>query len=1343
MADYSSKAQIIVTVNGKQAEKMMNDLQKRAEILRKKMDEAAKIGDKGTVQKLSRELKQVERQINQIKGASQSVEEVLKRLDKASPRELKKTLSQLQKQLEGIEKGSDAWKTHMQKIKSVKDELSRLNSEMSRQQSGWDRMNNWLNNTQTFLLGVAAGITGLIMAGRKAVNAFAEMDEQLANTRKYTGMAADDVEKLNEAFKHMDTRTPREKLNELAQEAGRLGLNTLDSVKEYVEAADIINVALVDLGAGATQTIAKLTNIFGVQEMLGTKQSMLAVGSAVNVLSQNCTASKPYLVEFAQRMAGIGSQAGLTIPQILAFGAVLDANGQKVEMSATAIQKVIMNLANKNQEFAKTVGIDAEKLNETLKHSAKDGLLMFLEALQKMGQSVGFENATLTLAPAFKEMGLDAARVSQVLSTLAMHLDEVKWQMGEADKAFAQATSATKEYEIFNSTAQASIDKAKKRVTELAIELGEKLYPVMSHIYTSSGVFLRVLNQLVSFVIKYKTEIITVVSALVTYNAVLLISATRTKMVTTATLLWNSALKFMSGVVPALKLLFAGLANSIQYFTNGLRVNYAMQQRWQTAMAGMKLANWTGLIVAAAAAVFLLAKRFMEAKTTAEELAEARKKIEDQTAEETKSEISRLELLYAKTQDQTAAMDERLTAVKRMRELYPDYFKDLSDEAILAGQAADAYEKLKDNILETARARYRDSRIAELEGQINELQSQYDKQAKPFMQQSVNARLNAGNDQKKLESDPDYKLAEWSLKVLKEKYLDQIDELKREQESLATKNLAFEIANMKLKEESDNNDFGGIGDIDPEADSKTDSKAEDKFKEEKEWREKQEALARIAYATGKSDYIKYCKEMDEIAVQYQAALLAHEELTDLEKTKIYADYTEAMKKREERFHAESIEAESARYNEALAKLKQYFIDGKVSQKAYDDFTIEVEAEHQQNLINLYEEGSKERLQAEEKLRSMMVSATQKRIKESERLEKEYASVKAEFFGDNPQERKAKFDSALDALKVVYKREIQAAGDNAQEKLRIEEAFEQAKLALKKKYGLLAEAEERNALRSAVNSSVEWLNSDGGKAVLDSIQTISSGMSSIFSQLTDLVKSELEIQTAEIEKRYEKEVSRAEGNTYQIAQLEKQKEAEIAKAKNEANKKMYGMQVMQAIAQTAMGAINAYSSAAAVPIVGYILAPIAAAMAVAAGMAQVANIKKQQEASASAGYAEGGFTIDGDKYQPAGIVHAGEWVASQKLVKNPRVRPILNALEYSQRNNVEPMMSMEDVSMRLTAPTIVAHGGASSGGSNKLLEVVEKLNKRLDDPFYSITEMAGDHGAVKARNRYDRLMKNKG
>ena len=55
------------------------------------------------------------------------------------------------------------------------------------------------------------------------------------------------------------------------------------------------------------------------------------------------------------------------------------------------------------------------------------------------------------------------------------------------------------------------------------------------------------------------------------------------------------------------------------------------------------------------------------------------------------------------------------------------------------------------------------------------------------------------------------------------------------------------------------------------------------------------------------------------------------------------------------------------------------------------------------------------------------------------------------------------------------------------------------------------------------------------------------------------------------------------------------------------------------------------------------------MAVAAGMMQVAAIKKQQQASQAQGYAEGGFTRPGRVDEVAGVVHAGEWVASQRLL----------------------------------------------------------------------------------------------
>lgn len=1378
MANYNTTANVVLSVNGKQAQQMLSTLQREASNLEKKIVKAATAGDKATMRKLQRELSNTNRMITQLQGSAATADQVLRRLDKASPKELNKTLKTLQSQLSGIQRGTAVWDAHVAKIRAVKTELQKVNATLATQQSRWDRMNMWLNNAQTFIMGLAAAITGLVMAGRKAVNAFAEMEEELANTRKYTGLTEQKVLELNEAFKKMDTRTPREKLNELAQEAGRLGKNTLESVQGYVEAADIINVALVDLGEGATQTIAKLTNIFGVEELLGTKDAMLAVGSTVNVLSQNCTASKPYLVEFAQRMAGIGSQAGLTIPQILAFGAVLDANGQKVEMSATAIQKVIMNLANKNHEFAATLGMDAEKLNETLKHSAKDGLLMFLEALQNMGKDVGFENATMMLAPAFKEMGLDAARVSQVLSTLAMHLDEVKWQMGEADKAFREASSATKEYEIFNNTAQAAIDKAKKRVTELAIELGEKLYPIMKHIYTSSGIFLRVLNTIVSFLIEYRRVIVPLVAAIASYYATVAVAKV-------AQLTWNAVLLSGKTIASAFRYVVGLCDVAIIALTKGTK---AAGTAITFLNQSMKASPW-GLIISAVVAlgvgIYNLTQKFKQQRAEEEkarkEMEEYKKSLTDLSeaaAQSAANEMSRVEALYKTAIDEAKSKDERRKAAERLQKLYPDYFKNLSTEEIMVGKAKTQYNNLRDAIIEVARARAAAAKIEENEKELLTLEQQAPalKRKMEADQRAHDAAVADWNRAREQENNIAYtnstdaaagglvnvtpyanKVAStgetlnasrsaYNANITKQRQLNEANEYLRQKYNVSEAAIA---------------DAGGVGDVNiPDGGGGGGSTVvADRFAAEQQWREREEASARIAYATGKKDYLAYTAEMDRIAVEFYERQLLHTDLSEDERLQITAKWREAQMKQQQHADAallsQSVDAENERYNAQMAEVKQFYIDGQISKETYDQRIEEYEILHQQNLSKIYAEGSKERLQAEQQLQSLLIAQMQRRQRETEEHERKLASMKKEFFGDNPQERQAKYDADLALLQTVYDREIAAAGDNADEKLRIEEAFQQAKLALQKRYGLLAEEDERNRMQRAIADSVEWLNGDGGKAMQGAISTLTSGMGAIFSSLSSLIQAELEIETAAIEKRYDKEISAAEGNSYKVKKLEAQKEKEIAKAKNEANRKMFAMQVIQAVAQTAQNAISAYGSAAAIPVIGYILAPIAAGMAVAAGMIQIAAIKKQQQASEAQGYSAGGFTPDGRSDEPVGIVHAGEWVASQKLVKSPKTRPIIEALEYAQRTNTIGSLAAADVSRSITAPMLLAsqpqqsvqpnvivNVPAQTSPNTKIEQTLDRLNERLNEPFVTVATVTGDKGINKAQDDYERLLRNK-
>ena len=244
--------------------------------------------------------------------------------------------------------------------------------------------------------------------------------------------------------------------------------------------------------------------------------------------------------------------------------------------------------------------------------------------------------------------------------------------------------------------------------------------------------------------------------------------------------------------------------------------------------------------------------------------------------------------------------------------------------------------------------------------------------------------------------------------------------------------------------------------------------------------------------------------------------------------------------------------------------------------------------------------------------------------------------------------------------------------------------------------------------------------------------------------TDADDYSLEIETAAIEKRYEREVSMAEGNKYKTKQLEKQKQKEVAKVKDEANRKLFAMQVIQAVAQTATAALNAYSSAAAIPVVGYIIAPIAAAMAVAAGMMQVAAIRKQAQKSAAEGYSEGGFTRPGRVDEVAGVVHAGEWVASQKLLASPVARPLINALDYAQRTNTIGSLRGSDVSRSITAPATIANMQPQViiQENAELRETIKQLKERLDEPFVTVNTVTDDLGIKQAQDSYQRLMNNK-
>ena len=1353
MSDYSTNASVNLTINGQQAEQTLVNLKQAALNLTNEIAKAAAAGDKVTLKKLRRELNDTNRKIKEIESATMQVDAVMRRLDKATPRDLQKSLATLNKQLDYMERGSNAWNEQVKKIKLVKNEISKVNAELGKSQTMLERFNNTWQRWQTVAVGGVAALTGAVMAGKQAVQMYAEMDQEMASVRKYTGLTAEQVEHLNEEFKKIDTRSSREQLNQLAQEAGRLGKTSEKDVLGFVRAADQINVALDDLGEGATLQLSKLTNIFGDEERLGTEQSLLAVGSVINELSQNCTASAGYLSSFAQRLAGVGAQAGMTVPQIMAFGAVLDSQGQKVEMSATALSKLIMNLFKETETIATATGLNLNEFNAALQRSTNEGLLMLLRRLHELG---GMD----VLAPVFKDMGENGARASAVISALAGNIDMLIWEQEEANKAYEEATSVTKEFNVQNTTVQADLDKARKGFKEMAIQLGQELAPVMKHFVSSTSASMRVLLTMIKFVKENKVAITSLAAAIATYTVAVNLAAIKDKL-HTAYIVAKSAAMHLHKV--------AVLAASVAYNRmtgNVTRANAAMK----LLNATMKTNPWgllASLIVGATVALVGYIKKQREAVTTTNTLDSVRKTAAQNMVEET----NKINLLVAAANNEKLSLEERKKAVDKLNGIIPNYNAQL--DATTGKYQAN--KKALDDYLEALRYKYElegaKDKLAEIgrqKAELNIKKAEQNAEIAKLGEERATASTLAQNQQTTGSTVLDLLNQGGAMQASGYMVADIDEDIQTAKRNLAEtdkelqalleqeKIILGEYGEGLMKAEAEFKEI--VDDVDvvvptptvvptPEPESTTPT---NKFQAEDDWKEREEALNRIAYAKGEKDYDAYTKRMLAIQVEYHQKKLAHTDLVGNEQVTIEASYYEALRKQATNAIEGTVEQENEAYQQQLAALQQRYIDGEMTARQYQNAMELQELEHLRKLAGLYEEGSKERLKAEKNYQDASRRQQMKHLEEDRKLQekmREEYFTKAYQVPDNDS-----YQRDLRNLEIVHKEMLKACGNNSKERLQIERAFQEAKYQLGRKYNVKNAKELKKSFRSAMDDVADWLESDGGQAFSQSLDTVLSGMSAIFSEVSDLVQAQLDIETAKITSVYDAQISAAEGNKYKEVQLEQQKQKELGKAKAEANKKMFAMQVIQAVAQTAMSAIAAYSSAAAIPVVGFVMAPIAAAMAIAAGALQIASIKKQQEASAAVGYASGGFTPAGPPEKEVGVVHAGEWVASQKLLANPEARAIINTLDYAQRTNTIGSLRAQDVSSTITAPVKIAKA-SEDGRLNATLAATAKtlatysstmkdLSSRLNEPFVTVNTVTGDTGIKKAQDEYEQLIRNK-
>lgn len=1388
MATDTQTAQVIIEVNSRSAESELERLKKRSEELRKKYADAFKSGNEKELRKTERALARNAKQIEAARIKAGELRAAMKSLDTASPKDLQRTIKLITAELNSgkIARGSKEWETYTAALRRTKEELRKVESEMQVTTGKATKLRDIINGWGASIAAGVAAFTGVVMSGKQAVQAYAEMEQEEANVRKYTGMTAEEVGALNDEFKKMDTRTSREELNKLAQEAGRLGKTSLEDVLGFVRAADKINVALDDLGDGATLTLSKLTGIFGDEKIYGTEQSLLKVGSVINELSQNCSASAPYLAEFASRMGGVAAQAGMTIQQVMGFGAVLDTNNQKVEASATALSQVLVRLYQDPAKYAKVAGLDVKAFADLMKKDANEALILFLTTLNQAG---GMD----VLSPMFKDMGENGSRAISALSTLATNIEAVKWQQGEANNAFAEGTSVINEFNVQNNTVQAGLDKARKGFQEMAIKLGEELLPVMRYCISGTSMLMRVMLALINFIKQNKDVLVTLTAALVTYHTATFVATGRLKALAVAQALTIKNHKITKGLLALLSPLWAATANGVQYLTNGLNYNYAMQQRWQKSTAALRvlLRSFNPWVLSVTAAVTALGGAYYLLSRRATAAAKAERDVNDirrEAARKTGEQMAKVEALVKVAENENAAMSARWEAINKLNKIIPGYnasidattgkytaskeaLKKYNDELLRSYELEGAREKLAEYGKEAAELRLKRKALEDEAEKNASRQAQADaaKNVTMLSPSGFSMSSTAG-----IAGARDYQAELRAIDI-------QLDEIKAKQDIV----LGAYGEDMAKAAEPETTvtpapEYPGGSpekELSEEERKKQLEEAKKRLKEEAA-AFKAELLAALASAetTREMALAQNTAEYTEGLKNYREYMEAKQtiELEALdEQLKIYEDrglveekeYAKLLSKKKDMLLAhiqqsKKIEADALKkdYDKDTSDLTMsFFTPGSALFKKEEEFRqklFELDIAYLEKKKLLYAEGSDERAKIEEEIEKKL---NDDKLDKQKKLAAAYELFSSLYEESSDEDKK---NNELSMMKALL-----------DAKLITQEQYEEAVAKIKERYAEQDIERYRKTKSEHADMVVDMYTSfkklfDGiaeGKFSFDNLaeaaQSAFAVMSAGLQAYSQYMSAEQDAELAKVEARYDKEIEAAGKNTKKKEKLEKQKEAETAKIKKKYNDRAMKIEIAQAIASTAMGAINAYASAASIPLVGHIIAPIAAALAVAAGMAQVATIRKQHQAEA-AGYYSGGFTKrDPNNRREVGVVHANEFVANHEAVANPAVSPVLRLIDHAQRNNTIGSLTAADVSNALgqgsgvSARGAVAtplHKGASGAGESAAAvsevltgtrQALDNLNRSIADGIESYMVMDGARGFDRKYNDYNKLKSN--
>lgn len=261
---------------------------------------------------------------------------------------------------------------------------------------------------------------------------------------------------------------------EVAEAAGQLGIevpNIMDFTKVMIDLGNATNMS-ADEAATALARFANITQM--------SQRDFDKLGSVIVDLGNNLATTEGEIVAMSLRLAGAGSQIGLTEAQIMSFAGALSSVGIEAQAGGSAFSKVMieMQLAVETgseglKDFANVAGMTTDEFSKAFRDDAGSAIISFIEGLGNA------EEQGLSTIKVLDDMGITEVRLRDALLRASGASDVFKESIEMGTQAWEENIALTNEAEQRYKTSESQMVVLKNTLNDLAITFGEIILPVI------------------------------------------------------------------------------------------------------------------------------------------------------------------------------------------------------------------------------------------------------------------------------------------------------------------------------------------------------------------------------------------------------------------------------------------------------------------------------------------------------------------------------------------------------------------------------------------------------------------------------------------------------------------------------------------------------------------------------------------------------------------------------------------------------------------------------------------------------------------------------------------------